>query len=137
MTALTGLLATMPYIALQLVGIEVVLRPWASSGEWPLIIAFLILAAYTYNSGLRAPALIAVVKDTLIYIGDPGGHHLHPAASWAGSDAIFGAASAGDARRRLPDRAPASFIPELSRGARPHTPRWRWARRWRCSCTRT
>ena len=38
------------------------------SGEWPLIIAFVILAAYTYQSGLRAPALIAFVKDTLIYI---------------------------------------------------------------------
>jgi SSS family solute:Na+ symporter len=37
-------------------------------GEWPLIIAFVILAAYTYQSGLRAPALIAFVKDTLIYI---------------------------------------------------------------------
>ena len=28
----------------------------------------MILAAYTYQSGLRAPALIAFVKDTLIYI---------------------------------------------------------------------
>ena len=36
--------------------------------SWPLIIAFAILAAYTYQSGLRAPALIAFVKDTLIYI---------------------------------------------------------------------
>jgi SSS family solute:Na+ symporter len=34
----------------------------------PLVIAFAILAAYTYQSGLRAPALIAFVKDTLIYI---------------------------------------------------------------------
>jgi solute:Na+ symporter, SSS family len=32
-----------------------------------LIIAFAILAAYTYQSGLRAPALIAIVKDLLIY----------------------------------------------------------------------
>ena len=30
--------------------------------------AFLILAAYTYTSGLRAPALIAFVKDALIYV---------------------------------------------------------------------
>jgi SSS family solute:Na+ symporter len=36
-------------------------------GEWPLVIAFLILAAFTYTSGLRAPAAIAVVKDLLIY----------------------------------------------------------------------
>jgi len=34
----------------------------------PLIIAFVILAAYTYTSGLRAPAAIAFIKDTLIYI---------------------------------------------------------------------
>jgi solute:Na+ symporter, SSS family len=64
----TGLLATMPYIALQLVGIKVVLGAMGISGDWPLIIAFVILAAYTYQSGLRAPALIAVVKDLLIYI---------------------------------------------------------------------
>jgi SSS family solute:Na+ symporter len=43
------------------------------SGGWfvkdlPLIIAFVVLAAYTYSSGLRAPALIAFVKDGLIYL---------------------------------------------------------------------
>jgi SSS family solute:Na+ symporter len=38
------------------------------SGDLPLIIAFIILAAFTYTSGLRAPALIAIVKDLLIYI---------------------------------------------------------------------
>src|SRR5436305_5763564 len=71
--ALTGIIATMPYIALQLVGIEAVLQVMGVHGSgWakdlPLIIAFGILAAYTYTSGLRAPALIAFVKDTLIYI---------------------------------------------------------------------
>ena len=66
--AITGIVATMPYIALQLVGIGAVLRTMGVEGEWPLIIAFVILAAYTYQSGLRAPALIAFVKDTLIYI---------------------------------------------------------------------
>src|SRR5436189_5093236 len=66
--AATGLLATMPYIALQLVGIRVVLQAMGVRGDWPLIIAFVILAAYTYNSGLRAPALIAIVKDALIYV---------------------------------------------------------------------
>jgi solute:Na+ symporter, SSS family len=68
LVAITGLLATMPYIALQLVGIEVVLGAMGVSGDWPLVLAFVILAAYTYRSGLRAPALIAVVKDTLIYL---------------------------------------------------------------------
>jgi len=71
--ALTGIVATMPYIALQLVGIEAVLQVMGIHGSgWakdlPLIIAFAILAAYTYTSGLRAPALIAFVKDTLIYV---------------------------------------------------------------------
>src|SRR3954470_22790664 len=66
--AITGIAATMPYIALQLVGIGAVMRTIGISGEWPLIIAFVILAAYTYQSGLRAPALIAFVKDTLIYL---------------------------------------------------------------------
>ncbi|MGH3497616.1 MAG: monocarboxylate uptake permease MctP [Nocardioidaceae bacterium] len=75
--AFTGILATMPYIALQLVGIQVVLQVMgignSSSSSFvatdlPLLIAFAILAAYTYSSGLRAPALIAFVKDTLIYL---------------------------------------------------------------------
>ncbi|GAA2211530.1 sodium:solute symporter [Nonomuraea monospora] len=66
--AITGLVATMPYIALQLIGIEAVLKAMGITGHLPIIIAFAILAAYTYQSGLRAPALIAFVKDTLIYI---------------------------------------------------------------------
>jgi SSS family solute:Na+ symporter len=71
--ALTGILATMPYIALQLVGIQVVLGAMGVEtsglgGDLPLIIAFIILAAFTYTSGLRAPAMIAIVKDLLIYI---------------------------------------------------------------------
>jgi SSS family solute:Na+ symporter len=65
--AITGIVATMPYIALQLVGMEVVLAGLGLHGEWPLIVAFVVLAAYTYASGLRAPAMIAVVKDFLIY----------------------------------------------------------------------
>jgi SSS family solute:Na+ symporter len=66
--ALTGILATMPYIALQLVGIEAVIKALGIDGSWPLWIAFAVLALYTYQSGLRAPALIAFVKDTLIYV---------------------------------------------------------------------
>src|SRR3954471_3049914 len=66
--ALTGIVATMPYIALQLVGIEAVIKAIGIDGSWPLWIAFAVLALYTYQSGLRAPALIAFVKDTLIYL---------------------------------------------------------------------
>jgi solute:Na+ symporter, SSS family len=69
----TGIVATMPYIALQLVGIQVVIGALGISGtgfvgDLPLLIAFVVLAAFTYSSGLRAPASIAVVKDILIYI---------------------------------------------------------------------
>jgi solute:Na+ symporter, SSS family len=69
----TGIVATMPYIALQLVGLQVVIGGLGIVGEgWiadlPLIFAFIILAAFTYSSGLRAPAAIAIVKDVLIYL---------------------------------------------------------------------
>ena len=71
--AITGIVSTMPYIALQLVGLQVVIGGLGIGGEgWigdlPLIIAFAILAAFTFSSGLRAPAAIAVVKDFLIYV---------------------------------------------------------------------
>jgi SSS family solute:Na+ symporter len=66
--ALTGVLALMPYIALQLVGIRVVIGALGVQGEWPLAAAFVILAAYTYSSGLRAPAVIAIVKDVMLYV---------------------------------------------------------------------
>ena len=74
--AFTGILALMPYIALQLVGIQAVLTVMGVGvsstntfvKDLPLFIAFLVLAIFTYVSGLRAPALIAFVKDTLIYV---------------------------------------------------------------------
>jgi len=66
--AMTGIVATMPYIALQLIGMAVVIKALGFEGEIPLIAAFLVLALYTYSSGLRAPALIAFVKDVMIYI---------------------------------------------------------------------
>jgi SSS family solute:Na+ symporter len=66
--ALTGMVATMPYIALQLIGMGVVIKAMGLTGEWPIVAAFIVLALYTYSSGLRAPALIAFVKDIMIYI---------------------------------------------------------------------
>jgi SSS family solute:Na+ symporter len=74
--AFTGILATLPYIALQMYGIQICI---AALGlpvtvpilgfniDLPLLIAFIILAAYTYTSGLRAPAMIALVKDLMIF----------------------------------------------------------------------
>jgi SSS family solute:Na+ symporter len=96
LVAITGIVATMPYIALQLVGLEAVLRTMGFNesgilGHLPLLIAFVILAVYTYQSGLRAPALIAFVKDTLIYIVILVAVIYLP-IKLGGWDAIFGAA---------------------------------------------
>ncbi len=74
--AFTGILALLPYIALQLVGIQAVLTVMGVGTsatntfikDLPLFIAFLVLAIFTFVSGLRAPALIAFVKDTLVYV---------------------------------------------------------------------
>jgi SSS family solute:Na+ symporter len=68
LVAVTGILATMPYIALQIFGIQVVLAQMGVPIEISLVIAFVILAAYTYTSGLRAPAVICVVKDVCIWL---------------------------------------------------------------------
>ncbi len=71
--ALTGVMATVPYIALQLIGLELAfpllgLPPTSVFRDLPLALAFALLAAFTVTSGLRAPILIAVVKDLLVYV---------------------------------------------------------------------
>lgn len=68
----TGLLATMPYVALQLLGIRAVLSagglyPDGIGGDLALTAVFAVLAAATWRSGLRASALIAVAKGTLVF----------------------------------------------------------------------
>src|SRR6195952_3847479 len=97
LVAITGIVATMPYIALQLVGLEAVLRTMGINavgflGHLPLFLAFLVLALYTYKSGLRAPALIAFVKDGLIYLVIIVAVIYLP-SQFGGWEAIFGAAS--------------------------------------------
>ncbi|HEY5341410.1 MAG TPA: sodium:solute symporter [Candidatus Aquilonibacter sp.] len=71
--AITGVVAVLPYIALQLVGMKVVFLQLGGvfavgNGLLALTISFVLLAAYTYTSGLRAPAMIAFIKDGLIYL---------------------------------------------------------------------
>jgi len=71
--AVTGIIATMPYIALQVVGLQVMIGALGVQGQGlmaviPLLVSFAILAAFDYSSGLRAPAAIAIVKDLLIYL---------------------------------------------------------------------
>src|SRR5690606_39747354 len=70
--ALTGILATMPYIALQLLGIRAVLAagglyPEGLAGDLALTAVFAVLAGATFRSGLRVPAVISLVKGVLIF----------------------------------------------------------------------
>jgi solute:Na+ symporter, SSS family len=75
MIAITGIVAELPYIALQIVGMQAVLTVMFAGTvnaqgveEISLLIAFVILAAFTYTSGLRGATLTAVFKDILIWI---------------------------------------------------------------------
>jgi solute:Na+ symporter, SSS family len=116
--SVTGILATMPYIALQLVGIQAVLEVAGLGGsgsviakDLPLFIAFALLAAYTYSSGLRAPAVIAFVKDALIYLVIIVAIVYLP-SRFGGWEHIFGAAEAKMAKPNPIDHKPTgSFIP--------------------------
>ncbi|MCD4534608.1 sodium:solute symporter [Nocardioides sp. cx-169] len=116
--AVTGFLATMPYIALQLVGIQAVLEVAGVGGsdnviakDAPLLVAFAVLAAYTYSSGLRAPAVIAFVKDILIYVVIVVAIVYLP-SQVGGWDNIFGAAEEKMTATNEVTKAPqGSFIP--------------------------
>ncbi|MHB8360035.1 MAG: sodium:solute symporter family protein [Thermoplasmataceae archaeon] len=66
--ALTGVLAELPYIALQIVGIKYVLSALLIPVTIALIIAFLLVAGFTFLSGLRGPALTAIAKDAIIWL---------------------------------------------------------------------
>ena len=132
--ALTGIVATMPYIALQLVGhpggdrrarrvgargCSATCRSSSPSS---------ILAAFTYSSGLRAPAAIAIVKDMLIYITALAAVIVVP-IQLGGYGKIFAAVppdEAASGARRAPTR----------RARTAPTRRWPSARRWRCSSIR-
>jgi SSS family solute:Na+ symporter len=98
LVAVTGIVAMMLYIAMQLAGLEAVLRTMGLNGAGlvghvPLFVAFVILAVYTYRSGLRAPALIAFVKGLLIYLVIAAAVIVLP-AKLGGWGSIFDAANA-------------------------------------------
>ena len=74
--ALTGIAAELPYIALQIYGMQAVLTVMigqlvasnaATITEVSLIVAFIILAAFTFTSGLRGAVVTAVMKDIIIF----------------------------------------------------------------------
>jgi SSS family solute:Na+ symporter len=66
LVAVTGILATIPYVAVQLISLQAVLRTIGFGGEWPLLAAVTLVSVCTFRSGLRAPALLSVVKDVLL-----------------------------------------------------------------------
>jgi len=72
-TALTGILATMPYLALQLIGIHTVLTAGGLNLPDPaadLVMAAVVAgpAAFTYWSGLRAPTIVSAAKAAGIFV---------------------------------------------------------------------
>lgn len=101
---LTGILATMPYVALQLLGLSALLAvlgvpPAGPLADAALAATFAVLAVSTYRHGLRAPALISAVKAVLVF-GTTG------VLAWAGLAAVGGPAAifgpAGTALGRHP-----------------------------------
>ncbi|MCY0859552.1 MAG: sodium:solute symporter [Sulfolobaceae archaeon] len=75
--ALTGTVAELPYIALQIIGMEAVLIPIflalgvsaiKTATDLALLVSFIILAAFVFTSGLRGATLTGVFKDLLIWI---------------------------------------------------------------------
>jgi SSS family solute:Na+ symporter len=71
--ALTGILATMPYLALQLLGIRAVLTaggvyPRGVSGDLVMVALFAGLAVATYRHGLRAPTVISALKAAAVFV---------------------------------------------------------------------
>jgi len=78
LVAIVGSIAELPYIALQIVGMSAVLfvilyglgftSNLSLINDVSLTVAFLILAAFTFTSGLRGATLSAVLKDVLIFL---------------------------------------------------------------------
>ena len=73
--AITGIVAELPYIALQIVGMRAVLTVMLSGLadintviEISLVLSFIVLAVFTFATGLRGATLTAVFKDVLIFI---------------------------------------------------------------------
>lgn len=72
--AVTGIVAELPYVALQIVGMKAVLTVMFPIGgnvdtivDVALIISFLVLVLFTFMSGLRGVTLTAVFKDVIIF----------------------------------------------------------------------
>ncbi len=65
--SLTGIIAMLPYIALQIVGIRYVLDAMGFPVLPSFIIAYIIVALFVAVSGLRGPALSSLIKDAILW----------------------------------------------------------------------
>jgi len=65
--SLTGIIAMLPYIALQIVGIRYVLDAMGFPVIPSFIIAYIIVALFVSLSGLRGPALSSLIKDAVLW----------------------------------------------------------------------
>lgn len=134
--ALTGILATMPYLALQLLGIRAVLTargvyPRGAAGDLVMVALFAGLAVATYRHGLRAPAVISALKAVAVFVS-------LTAVCWLVLDRLGGPGPLFDrAAQRLGGTDTAHSALLLSPSSSPPTPPSPWALRWPCSCTRT
>jgi SSS family solute:Na+ symporter len=64
--AIAGIVATMPYIGVQLIALQAVFKTIGVTGEWPLLVSLGVISITTFRSGLRAPALLSIAKDILL-----------------------------------------------------------------------
>lgn len=71
LTAISGVLMLIPYIDLQLSGIQDTLKV-AGTGyinvTFVVIVSFLLVAFYTFFSGIKAPTYTAILKDILVWV---------------------------------------------------------------------
>lgn len=69
--AINGVLMLIPYIDLQLSGIQDTLRV-AGTGyiniTFVVVVSFLLVAFYTFFSGIKAPTYTAILKDILVWV---------------------------------------------------------------------
>ena len=76
LVGLTGIVFLIPYIDLQLSGITGVVQVAGSNtlansnlvGNIALVVSFILVALYTFFSGMRAPAYTAILKDFLVWV---------------------------------------------------------------------
>jgi SSS family solute:Na+ symporter len=71
LVAVVGVLMLIPYIDLQLSGIQDTLTV-AGAGiinvKFVVIVSFLLVALYTFFSGIKGPTIAAIIKDVLVWV---------------------------------------------------------------------